>query len=415
MFSYYCTTISVFLCFFIMGCSKPMISLKADLKAWDHMSRAAEMEKAGDYSCAAQEYSFVADHYPLTGYYQTAVRKAALLNIHPSNPKKDLNEALRWLRVYRTLPISSEEEEFVQSNIALVEKIEQLRVELSKACSEKDRIHAEHENLLSVTLKQSSKLEDSNRQIAELEKTLSHVQDQLDEMKKVDLQLFTEKANGQESSAVERGRKATGLFPEAYSPIVPTAGVTAANSNATMITKKIVVPQMQCQEKVSESAKENVEAGTARFYPYTIQVSSFFRKEDAIRMATEIRDKGDLSFTSPAVIPGKGPWYRVFIGHYESLNEAKSEGLEVKRQKYPQAFISRLPFVIQVEATYSDEGLEKIESELYSKGYLAYSIPGRKHNGDSGLLIGAFKTEKEAARQARDLKLEGFRQKVVRR
>jgi len=421
MFNYNRTIIALVLCFAVAGCSKSIIYLKAELKARDHMSRAAELEESMDYFQAAQEYAFVADHYPSTSYYQTAVRKAAFLNIHPSNSKMDFNEALKWLRVYSTLPIFYQERESIQSNIALVKYIKQLQIDLSKVCSEKDKISAEkdkiiaeNDNLLSVALKQSDKIETSTHQIEELEKTLSQVQDQLDEMKKVDLQIYSDKANGHDSNPAETGQKAIEFFPEAYSPVTSTVHAKEVDSKPIVITKKIVVPQINSQAKVQDLAEDNAETKNPSFYPYTIQISSFFQKEDAIHAATELREKGNLSFTSPALIPGKGRWYRVFIGFYESLREAKKTALELKKQKHPHAFVSELPFVIQIETADFDEDLDKTKAGLQSKGYLAYSIPDRVHD-NTALLIGAFRTEKEAAKQAWNPQLTGFKPRVVRR
>jgi cell division septation protein DedD len=414
MFNYNRTIIALVLCFAVAGCSKSIIYLKSELKARDHMSRAAELEESMDYFQAAQEYAFVAEHYPSTSYYQTAVRKAAFLNIHPSNSKMDFNEALKWLRVYSTLSIFHQEKESIQSNIALVKYIKQLQIDFSKVRAERDRILAENDNLLSVALKQSDKIETSTHQIEDLEKTLSQVQDQLDEMKKVDLQIYSDKASGHDSNPAEPGQKTTEFSPEAYSSVTSTAHAEEVYSKPTVITKKIVAPQINSQAKVQDSAEDIAETKNPSFYPYTIQISSFFQKEDAIHAATELREKGNLSFTSPALIPGKGRWYRVFIGSYESLREAKKTALELKKQKHPHAFVSELPFVIQIETADFDEDLDKAKAGLQSKGYLAYSIPDRVHDNNA-LLIGAFRTEKEAAKQAWNPQLTGFKPRVVRR
>jgi len=422
MFSYNPITVALVLCFLAFGCSKPLLYLKSELKAGDHMSRAAELEESKDYFQAAKEYAFVADHYPSTSYYQTAVRKAAFLNIRPSYSKMDYKEALKWLRVYLSLPISDAEKEIIQSNIALVKYIERLQIDFSTVCAEKDtiraekaKISAENDNLLSVTMKQSGKIETGTRQIEELEKTLAQVQDQLDKMKKVDLQIYSEKANGHDSNPAESAQKATELLPETYSPGASTAYAKEVDSKPAVITKKIVVPQANGQDKIQDSTENNIGVKNPSLYPYTIQISSFFRKEDAIHAATELREKGNFSFTSPAVIPGKGCWYRVFIGYYESLNEAKETAFELKEQKYPHAFVSRLPFAIQIEAANSDEELDKTRTELQSKGYLPYSIPDKVHDDNAALLIGAFMTEKEAAKQAWNPQLKEFKPSVVRR
>jgi hypothetical protein len=59
--------------------------------------------------------------------------------------------------------------------------------------------------------------------------------------------------------------------------------------------------------------------------------------------------------------------------------------------------------------------LKILETDLRTKGYLAYSILDRLHSNKIRLLVGAFRTEKEAEILAKDLEKEGFKWKVVRR
>ncbi len=150
-------------------------------------------------------------------------------------------------------------------------------------------------------------------------------------------------------------------------------------------------------------------------YPYTIQIWSARYKERANRVVMELRKKGDPAFISPAHIPGKGDWYRAFIGYYGTLEEAQKAALALKKRKFRYANVVRKPYAIQVGPSDSDKELKQLEADLRTKGYVTYSIPDREDNGKIRLLIGAFMTEKEAVRLTEKLQEEGFNPKVVRR
>ncbi|MDY7038294.1 MAG: SPOR domain-containing protein, partial [Thermodesulfobacteriota bacterium] len=146
-----------------------------------------------------------------------------------------------------------------------------------------------------------------------------------------------------------------------------------------------------------------------------VQVSSSQEKEISNNIAIKSRMKGDLAFTSYGYIPGRGDWYRVFVGYYENSKEARKAALNLRRKKFPHAFAIKKPFVIQVGLFDSNQGLKKLEAHLQSKGYVAYSMPFKENKEKIRLLIGAFGTRKEAAKLAIKMHAEGYRPRVVLR
>jgi cell division septation protein DedD len=146
-----------------------------------------------------------------------------------------------------------------------------------------------------------------------------------------------------------------------------------------------------------------------------VQVSSYKSKEDSMREAMILRDKGDDVCISHARIAGKGDWYRVLVGFYRTPEEAQKAVLELKKREYLQAFVVRPPFTVELGFFSGDETLKKLKADLISKGYSAYSLPNRSTKDKIRLLVGAFWTEKEAATVIKDLQKEGFKPKVVRR
>jgi DedD protein len=55
----------------------------------------------------------------------------------------------------------------------------------------------------------------------------------------------------------------------------------------------------------------------------TIQVASFKNKKDADLMISRMKKKGYRAYRALGIIPGKGVWYRVRVGHFSSKQEAR--------------------------------------------------------------------------------------------
>jgi len=367
--------IVIILCFFLAGCVSQFRGFKLESQARSHMERAAALEDSSAYHQAAREYAIVAERYPSTSYYKGAVWKAALLNIHPANSKIDTSAALFWMKVYLGLSISSKEKEDATLYVAMIERINGLQAELFSLVSEKDK-------LLAVTRKQSSDIVTGTQRLGELEAELAKARDELKKMKEVDVRMQRSRDKTNSITSLELAQKALELNND--------------------------------QDNTQQSSRHNALIHQD-FYPYTIQVSSRKNKDASIREAMKIRNKGNSGFVSHAYISGKGDWYRVFIGFYRTLEEAQQAASELKNQEYVHAFVVNMPFAIQIGISSKDEELKILEADLRLKGYLAYSVLDRLYNNKIKLLVGAFRTEKEAEILAKELEKEGFKSKVVRR
>jgi cell division protein FtsN len=368
--------IIIILCLFMSSCLSQIQGSNSELKARESMERAAALEKAKAYHKAAQEYAMVAEHYPSTSYHKLAVWKAALLNIHPDNPKINYAAALGWLQAYLKLPLSSAEKETATLYVSMVERVYDLQAELSSMVEEKNR-------LLEITKKQSGDIESDTKRRNELETELAHAWDELNKMKAVDVRMHRSSVEKNVDKPAQPVQKA----PETKSDEITT---TPQRSQHALVKDQEV-------------------------YPYMIQVSSYKSKEDSMREAMILRDKGDSVCISYVRIAGKGDWYRVLVGFYRTPEEAQKAVLELKSREYQHAFVVRPPFTVSLGIFSDDEKLRKLESHLVSKGYSAYSLPGRATEKKIRLLVGAFWTEKEAETVTKDLQKEGFKPKVVRR
>jgi hypothetical protein len=68
-------------------------------------------------------------------------------------------------------------------------------------------------------------------------------------------------------------------------------------------------------------------------YYYYLHISSFRLKERAARDVERIRNQGYNAIAKRERVPDKGYWYRVYIGPFSSLQEAKLKREELRRQK----------------------------------------------------------------------------------
>lgn len=149
-------------------------------------------------------------------------------------------------------------------------------------------------------------------------------------------------------------------------------------------------------------------------YPYTVQVCSVRLKESAINIAKTSRMMGDFAFTSPAYLPEKGDWYRVFVGYYRTSEEAGKAAFALKKRKYPHAFVTKMPFAIQIDIPFHED-IKKVKAYLESNGCLAYSLSDRISDENTELLIGAFKIKKDAVRFMERLQEDNIKTRLVLR
>ncbi len=85
-------------------------------------------------------------------------------------------------------------------------------------------------------------------------------------------------------------------------------------------------------DRAGNQAREKSQSGQAAL---TIQVASFKNKWDADRMVSKLQKSGYPAYRALGVVPGKGVWHRVRVGHFRSRQEARKtvtrlEGAKLK-------------------------------------------------------------------------------------
>ena len=146
--------------------------------------------------------------------------------------------------------------------------------------------------------------------------------------------------------------------------------------------------------------------------PYTIQVSAYRDPQTSNRVAGKLITGGDPAFTSPVDLSEKGKWYRVYIGNYTSLTEAKIAADDLKNRKFRYVHIAKKPYTVQVGLPVSKSEAQKLKSKLKTKGYMAYSLPAQSGQNQTRVLIGAYESRAAAASLADQLKKDGFDPKI---
>lgn len=150
-------------------------------------------------------------------------------------------------------------------------------------------------------------------------------------------------------------------------------------------------------------------------YPYTVHVSSYMNLQKTIVAVSSIKKKGFEPFTGLVSIPGKGNWYRIYIGYNRTYKEAVNAAAKVKQKLREDASAAKAIWAIQVGNTDTEAELTGLVNNLGEKGYYFCKIPVAKDSDVIRLLAGAYKTEQETVSMVNALKKDGFEPFVVKR
>jgi tetratricopeptide (TPR) repeat protein len=146
--------------------------------------------------------------------------------------------------------------------------------------------------------------------------------------------------------------------------------------------------------------------------PYTIQVSAFRDLQTSNQVAVKLLTRGDRAFTCPVEISDKGKWHRVYIGYYETHEEAKAAAAGLKKRNFRYVHVTKTPYSVQVGLVSSEQEAQKLKSRLREKGYLAYTLPAGSGQNQIRILVGAYESENAAEELADQLKKDGFNPKI---
>jgi len=169
------------------GCSSSSSDENSERRAEEHITLARALESDARWSEAVREYVIVAEHYPRTSHYQTAVRKVAILYSHPL---ANDSASLQWLRVYAGLPLSEETRDNVEAQIRLFERLDGLIQLIALRDSTVD-------SLATVVKDQQARLVTKSREIKDIELELSLTRQELEKLREIDIEVGREKEKEQ--------------------------------------------------------------------------------------------------------------------------------------------------------------------------------------------------------------------------
>lgn len=151
--------------------------------------------------------------------------------------------------------------------------------------------------------------------------------------------------------------------------------------------------------------------------PFSLQVASRQDAAPALAHAEALRRQGLEAFTVPAWIPGRGRWYRVLIGAFDSASSAAKarQGLQVQGW-IGEALVRSLPYALEVAGLATEDQAADAAALLRRRGYLPVLRP-HDEKVASGLghtlLVDAFGTFEQAERLAGHLRAGGLTPRLV--
>ncbi len=152
------------------------------------------------------------------------------------------------------------------------------------------------------------------------------------------------------------------------------------------------------------------------FYPYTIHISSWQTKKDAIAQYKQKYRKLDGVFITKIDLGPTGIWYRIDVGAFSSDNEA------IKRMKDLQdtgvidteSFIgSSVPYTIELGVLPDRDQAQKTADKLRGVGVATYIM--KESDSAYRVLSGAYPNRKSSEPALNDLAASGLHAKITKR
>jgi cell division septation protein DedD len=162
----------------------------------------------------------------------------------------------------------------------------------------------------------------------------------------------------------------------------------------------------------ADSAEQQAIPVADKAYPYAYQIKAYKEREEAFQLAVELTSQGHTAFIGRGTMGSTGVWYRIYIGCYETPEEAEKHRADIIRAGFPDAFLTPVPLAIVVRPDESDPAGENLESRLMASGFLPYRLPEKNPNGTPIILVGGFRQSEDAAQVLAALEQSGFKGEI---
>jgi hypothetical protein len=166
------------------------------------------------------------------------------------------------------------------------------------------------------------------------------------------------------------------------------------------------MPEVQPAVQEIPPAQPAVSA-TAR--PYTIHLSSWRNRDEALREMEEMRSRLDTIFITKIDLGPSGVWYRVDHGMFPTIREAVARIRDLKSRGVIDrgAFVGgEVGLAIELGTYESMEEAREEAQELALSGIASYIV--REGSAVFRLLVGAYNDEKSAVPAMEDLRALGY-------
>ena len=145
-------------------------------------------------------------------------------------------------------------------------------------------------------------------------------------------------------------------------------------------------------------------------YPYSLKLDSFKTLERVEKALKQYNKKGLAPYAVKVDLGDKGVWRRIYLGAYESKEEAlkakQAFGLE-------RAAVKRIKYANLIGVYENEKALEDKALELMELGYYTYALPGP--DSSVKLVAGAFLSKSGVMSQHKELASHDIEAEVISR
>jgi HD-GYP domain-containing protein (c-di-GMP phosphodiesterase class II) len=145
-------------------------------------------------------------------------------------------------------------------------------------------------------------------------------------------------------------------------------------------------------------------------YPYSIHLASYRSLKQARKSMSEFDIEGLIPHWVEVNLGDKGIWYRLFAGHFETVQQAENI---ITEKNLTGAAVKKTRYAMLIGSYISKAELKKKTRIVLKSGFSPYYV--RDEAGRYHLYVGAFYTQKGAKDQHSKLKAGGIQNKIVER
>ncbi len=181
-----------------------------------------------------------------------------------------------------------------------------------------------------------------------------HGKENYQEKKEVDLEFFGELKHPIPIEGSNRAKNSTEIIPKKETPVpeISEEGIPMKLSRKTLTDRRHLIkdkPQKTAQVKIAKSVKPaskvkqtaNVaEPSDTKNGKYTIQIAAHKEFKDAVTQMAQLEKKGFTTYREKSNVKGE-TWYRVRIGSFSTLSQAKEFNERLKKARIKTLIIKK--------------------------------------------------------------------------